>query len=244
MGDVLKNPHRRKILELLSTRKAATPKEISAELKIGVPTVYYHLELMKGYVEKTARGEFAATEKGLELYKATLKEGMSSQKAPMGQIIPYRFFSALASSPKRFLLMSIAIGAVEYAFCRLLLFRPYLMSYSRSIDVQPLPFYYVANIAAVFLLLEAFSFLATRRLGGELPLLNGVMLSRLPLMIIVVDPLLVGNLQPLSLAVVALGQLASVYALSMSFSLSKGIRQEVALIICLVILYLNLFFYL
>ncbi len=243
MGDVLKNPHRRKILEILSTRKAATPKEISEELKIGVPTVYYHLELMKGYVQKTARGEFSATERGLELYKATLKEGMSSQKAPMGQIIPYRFFSALVSSPRRFLLLSAAIGAGEYAFCRLLLFRPYLMSYSRSIDVQSLPLYYLANIAALFLILEAFSFLATKRLGGELPLLNGVMLSRLPLMIIVVDPLL-GNLQPLSLAVVALGQLASVYALSMSLSLSKGIRQEAALIICLVILYLNLFFYL
>ena len=67
MGDVLKNPHRRKILEILSTRKAATPKEISGELKIGVPTVYYHLELMKGYVLKTARGEFAATERGLAL---------------------------------------------------------------------------------------------------------------------------------------------------------------------------------
>ncbi len=243
MGDVLKNPHRRKILELLSTRKVATPKEISAELKIGVPTVYYHLELMKGYVEKTARGEFAATERGLELYKATLKEGISSQKAPMGQVIPYRFFSALASSPRRFLLLSAAIGAGEYAFCHFLLFRPYLMSYSRSIDVQSLPLYYIANIAALFLILEAFSFLATKRLGGELPLLNGVMLSRLPLMIIAADPLL-GNLQPLSLAAVAIGQLASVYALSMSLSLSKGIRQEAALIICLVILYLNLFFYL
>jgi DNA-binding transcriptional ArsR family regulator len=243
MGDVLKNPHRRKILELLSTRKVATPKEISGELKIGVPTVYYHLELMKGYVQKTARGEFAATERGLELYKATLKEGISSQKAVMGQVIPYRLFSALASSPRRFLLLSAAIGAGEYAFCHFLLFRPYLMSYSRSIDVQSLPLYYLANIAALFLILEAFSFLATKRLGGELPLLNGVMLSRLPLMIIVVDPLL-GNLQPLSLAAVAIGQLASVYALSMSLSLSKGIRQEAALIMCLVILYLNLFFYL
>ena len=61
-------------------------------------------------------------------------------------------------------------------------------------------------------------------------------------MIIAADPL--GNLQPLSLAAVALGQLASVYALSMSLSLSKGIRQEAALIMCLVILYLNIFFYL
>ncbi len=239
---MLKNPHRRKILELLSTRRVATPKEISEELGIGVPTVYYHLELMKGYVLKTARGEFAATERGLELYKATLKAGIS-QKASTVQVIPYRLFSALASSPRRFLLLSAAIGAAEYAFCHFLLFRPYLMSYSRSIDLQSLPLYYLANIAALFLILEASSFLATRRLGGELPLLNGVMLSRLPLMIIAVDPLL-GNLQPLSLAAVALGQLASVYALSMSLSLSKGIRQETALIICLVILYLNIFFYL
>ncbi len=197
---------------------------------------------MKGYFEKTARGEFSATESGLEFYKATLKEGMSSQSAPMRQIVPYRFFSTLASSSKRFLLLSAAIGVVEYSFCHFLLFRPYLMSYSRSIDIQSLPLYYLANIAAVFLILEAFSFLATRRLGGELPLLNGVILSRLPMMIIVADPVLVGTLQPLSLAIVAFGQLASVYALSMSLSLSKGIRQEIALIICLVLLYFNLFY--
>lgn len=240
----MKNPHRRKILEILSTKKVATAAEISYELKIGVPTVYYHLELMKGYVAKTARGEFSATEKGLELYKETLKQGISSQASTVGRLIPYGFYSRMSSSPKAFLLLSIAIGAGEFMLCYLLLFRPYLMSYSRSINLESLPLHYLVNIAALFLMLEAFSFLVTRRVGGELPLFNGMMLSRLPLMVIIFDPVLSVALPQFSLAIVAIGQLVSIYLLSMSLSLSKGIRQEVALIICLVLLYFNIIFYL
>ncbi len=244
MGDVLKNPHRRKILEILSTKKVATAAEISNELKIGVPTVYYHLELMKGYVEKTARGEFSATAKGLDLYKESLKQGMSSQSTPVRRLIPYSFFSRMSSSPRGFLLLSLAIGIGEFVLCYLLLFRPYLMSYSRSIDLESLPLYYLSNIAVLFIILEIFSFLITRRFGGELPLFNGIMLSRLPLMVIVFDPVLSVASPQLSLAIVAIGQLVSIYLLSMSLSLSKGIRQELALIMCLVLLYFNLIFYL
>jgi len=99
-------------LEILYNKKTATPKEISEELKIGIPTVYYHLEIMKGLVVKSSRGEFSATEKGLAVYLETLKEDVAT-RAPVGRLMPYLFLSRQISSPKRLLPISVVIGVVE-----------------------------------------------------------------------------------------------------------------------------------
>jgi len=56
MGGVLKNPHRRKILKLLPTRKAATPKEISEELNIGDPD-----RLLPSRADEGLRPEYCAS---------------------------------------------------------------------------------------------------------------------------------------------------------------------------------------
>jgi len=65
----------------------------------------------EGVRKEDARGEFAATELGLELYKATLNESLSAPNAPKRRQIPYAFFSRMSSTPKHFLLLSLAIGA-------------------------------------------------------------------------------------------------------------------------------------
>ncbi|MDD1766302.1 MAG: helix-turn-helix domain-containing protein [Candidatus Methanomethyliaceae archaeon] len=242
MDEVLRNPHRRRILELLAQDKVSTPKEISEELKLGVPTVYYHLELLKGYVVKTSRGEFAITEKGLEIYKDSIKKEISS-KSPVGRSVLYSVFSKIASSPRIFLLVSLVIGAIEFAICYYFYFLPYLLSYSRSIATEVLPFYYLGNIILIFAILEAFSLAVTRRLGGEISLLNSIMLSRIPLMFIMLDPIIGVSSQTLSIIILAVGQLISIFILSIGIALSKGIKQEISIIICLVILYLNIIIY-
>ncbi|MBM5805869.1 MAG: helix-turn-helix transcriptional regulator [Candidatus Verstraetearchaeota archaeon] len=242
MKDVLKNPHRRKILEILYNRKTATAKEISEELRIGIPTVYYHLELMRGLVVKSSRGEFAATEMGLALYREALKEEMST-KSTVGRLVPYLVIARQVSSPKRLLPMSIAIGVVEYLICYFQYFRPYLFSYSRSIDFVSLPLYYLSNVLLLFAVLEVSSYALTRRVGGELALINGIMFSRIPLMLVLLVPILGVSYAPVSIATLALGQLVSILVLSIFTSLSKGVRQEVAIIICLIMLYFEILLY-
>lgn len=242
MDEALRNPHRRRILELLAQKKVSTPKEISDELKLGVPTVYYHLELLKGYVTKTSRGEFAITEKGLATYKDSIKDEISS-RSPVGRSVLYSVFSKMASSPRIFLPVSLAIGAVEFALCYLLYFQPYLLSYSRSIATDVLPFYYLGNILLLFAILEVFSLAVTRRLGGEISLLNSIMLSRIPLMLVMLDPIIGVASQTLSIVILAVAQLISIFILSTGIALSKGIKQEISIIICLVILYLNILVY-
>jgi len=238
MDEVLKNPHRQKILAILASKKTTTPKEIAEELGIAVTTVYYHLELMSGLVVKTARGEYSLTEKGLALYKESFQTAQT--KTPVGRVVPYSIFSRQVSSPRLFLFLSIVIGVVEFLVCYTQFFSPTILGYVRSIDTSSLPFYYVGNILLLFAILEAFSYGVTRRIGGELALFNGIMLSRVPLMLALIVPILGVSSQTISVFSLAIAQLVSVALLSVYISFSKGIKMEIAVIICLVVLYFNL----
>ncbi|HPC28417.1 MAG TPA: helix-turn-helix domain-containing protein [Candidatus Methanomethylicus sp.] len=240
MESLLKNPHRRRILELLCTRKAATANELSEELGIGVPAVYYHLELMKGYVQKTARGEFAATEKGLELYRASIEDSLL-KASPVSRLVPQPVSSGLKSF--KLLPIGAVVAVVEYLACSSMGFRPYIFGYSALAEEQWLPAYYLATVAITFAIFEVVAFALTRRGGGELPLLNGTLIARLPLMLILVPHLYGLGTSPLSLAAFAMGPLISVFMLAFFFALSKGIRPEVSIITCFVLLYFDIFVY-
>lgn len=237
MGDLLKNPHRRKILEALSQRKAASISEIAGTLGLSAPTVYYHLELLKGCVVKTARGEYAITEEGLRLYTESIRKEAGS-KPIVGASLAYSLFSIAAARPSRFLPFAFAAGALEFLLCRALMFEPRLMSFSRSIQIEALPYAVPLNLLILFLLLEIMSYFVTRRSGGELALFSGLMISRIPLWAALADPLIgLGNFA--SILLLAASQLLSIYLLSVSVSLSKGIKQEISIIMCLVLLYLS-----
>ena len=243
MDEVLKNPHRRKILEILSSKKVATPKEVADELKIGVTTVYYHLELMKGYVAKTARGEYSITDKGLEVYRKSFQEEVSS-KTSLGRFMPYNLLVYQISRPGLFLRFPLAALAAEAYLCYTYFFRPFLLGFTVSIDTALLMLYIPLNVAILFCILEILSYLFTRRIGGELPLINGILLSRAPLIATLVIPILGISDPYINTIVMALGQLACIVLLSMYVSLAKGIRQEVSVLMCVALLYFNLLSYL
>lgn len=242
MDEVLKNPHRRKILEILSSKKMATPKEVADELKIGVTTVYYHLELMKGYVAKTARGEYSITEKGLEVYRRSFQEEVSS-KTSLGRFMPYSLLVYQISRPRLFLPPALAVLALEAYLCYSHFFRPFLLGFTVSVDTALLMLYIPLNVAILFGVLEALSYLFTRRVGGELPLFNGILLSRVPLLAALIVPILGISDPYVSTIVTALGQLACIILLSMYVSLAKGLRQEVSVVMCVALLYFNLLGY-
>ncbi len=240
MESLLKNTHRRRILELLCTRRAATANALSSELGIGVPAVYYHLNLMKGYVYKTARGEFAATERGLELYNASLEDSLL-KAAPVSRLVPQPVSSGLKSF--KLLPIGAAVAVAEYLLCSHMGFRPYIFGYSALAGAQWLHVYYPATVAITFAIFELVAFALTRRGGGELPLLNGILIARLPLMLILLPHLCGFSSSPLSLAAFAMGPLISVFMLAFFFALSKGIRPEVSIITCFVLLYFDIFVY-
>jgi DNA-binding transcriptional ArsR family regulator len=241
--EMLRNPVRRRILEILCSRKSATPKEIAKELKMGVPAVYYHLDLMRGLVTKTSRGEYAATEKGVALYKETVR-GEVLATSPVSQL-PSLGFVGRIFSLRVLLPAGVAVAAAEFIMCYLYGFRPYFFGYGALAagGTLPLWLYYVGNIVLLFALLEVASFILTRRAGGEAYLLGGVMVSRLPLMLILIPKALAINFWLTSAVAFAFGPLFSLASLAIFTSLSKGIRIEAALIISFLLLYFDIFIY-
>ncbi|MCQ8892485.1 MAG: helix-turn-helix domain-containing protein [Candidatus Methanosuratincola sp.] len=237
MASVLKNPHRRRILELLYSRKAMTPKEIAEDLKIGVPTVYYHLEILREYVQKTARGEFSITDKGMEAYK---KEVLNS---PESVGTSHAFVYRIISRPVLLLVMGLAAAAAELSACSILGYVPLLMGYVPVLEASSLFFNYAASLVVAFIVFEFASLAITRRLGGEAALFAGTMISRAPLLLLFLIPAAGLGGSIFSIIMTALAQLLSVFIMSIFLSLSRGLRQEYSIMICLIILYGNLLVY-
>ena len=244
VDEILKNPIRLRILEILYSRKAATPKEIARELKMRVPAVYYHLDLMRGLVTKTSRGEYAATEKGIGLYKEAIKEEVIS-KTSVGQINPHLDFINRLFSLKVLLPAGTISVALEFLACYLYGYRPYFFGYGLHVASDPTPIYiyYASNLILLFLIVECFAYVLTRRVGGEPYLAGGIGLSRLPLLLILFPKILGFNFWLTSIVAFAVGPLLSVIALAIFASLSKGIRIELAFIMSFVLLYFDLFVY-
>jgi DNA-binding transcriptional ArsR family regulator len=244
LDEILKNPVRLRILEILCSRKVATPKEIAKELNMRVPAVYYHLDLMRGLVTKTSRGEYSATEKGVALYKNMIKEEVRS-KTSVGQIAPNLDFINRLTSLKVLLPGGAAAIALELIVCTLLNYRPYFFGYAAHAANDPIPVYayYAGNFVLLFLIVECFAYVLTRRVGGEIYLAGGIGLARLPLLLILL-PKILGITFWLSSAVTfATGPLLSIVALAIFASISKGIRIELAFIMSFVLLYFDLFIY-
>ncbi len=237
VAGILRNQHRRRILEILYTRKSASPKEIAEDLKIGVPTVYYHLELLRGYVQRTARGEFSITERGLEAYK---KEVLG-EPSPIGA--PAAALYWIVSRPCALLLAGFAAAAAELLACLALGYTPIFLGYVPVLDLSWAFPGYAMSVLGTFAVLEASSLAITRRTGGELPLLGGIMVSRAPLMLLFLIPALGVGGSAVSVAVTGIAQLLSVFSASAFLSLSRGIRQERSIIVCLFILYGNILVY-
>jgi DNA-binding transcriptional ArsR family regulator len=239
--DALKNPIRRRILEILYARKVATPKELAEELGQKVPAVYYHLDLMKGLVSKNDKGEYEATAKGIDLIRLAVRDEMLT-KIPIRRVAPYLAFIKYFSSPAKLLPIAVGVAVAEYAACLFIGLRPYLFGYS-LVATDALPVYYIGNVFIMFLILEGGSFAVARRTGGEALLLEGVLVARLPLFLIIAAILLGPGpsiAYPMALAV---GTILSLTLLALFTSLAKGIRPEIAVIISFVALYFDLFIY-
>jgi len=241
----LSNPVRRQMLEILCSRKTVSPKEIAKELKMGVPAVYYHLDIMRqqGLVTKTSRGEYAATEKGGALCRQRLREE-ALDKSRIGQIAGRGAIEKILTL-KVMLPAGIAIAALEFAACYVFKERPFFFGYTPLAAADPIPLYayYLANLLLLFALVEGASYALTRSTGGELHLLGGIMISRLPLMVILLPSALGVSFWLTSATALAFGALFSLIALAFFTSLSKGIRIEIAIIISFVLLYFDIFVY-
>jgi hypothetical protein len=243
---LLRDPARRRIVEILGDQDKIGFKELKQTLGLGVGTVYYHLDMLSEFLTQDKERKYSLNDRGRLLY-ASLKAGSLPAPLQMGEAFTHRvgkwlFLSPLfakTTRPCRLLPAAVAIlllGAVGTALAGI---TPMLLFYSpfTSYSFQATFALFISNWIALFLFSELMIYLFFRRAGGDLQLFTCLGMAALP---IAVFPYLFlflsyGVLQVLLFAF----QVWTLMLLSAAFSFGKGMRLDKSILLSLTITYLN-----
>jgi len=243
---LLRDPARRKIVEILGEQGKSGFKELRSSLGLGVGTVYYHLDMLSDFLVQDKSRKYMLNDRGRLLYKS-LKEGSVPTTLNIGEAFGHRLGRWLFLSPvfyrmtrlEVFLPVSVAIlslGAVGSALAKI---EPVFFFYFptiRSLESSVLMFFFYWF--GLFIIAEALCFLLFRRTGGDLQLFVGLGFSSLPLAIFPYIHMLI----PVTLSryILLVFQVWTLLLVSSALSFGKGLRLDRSILLSLVILYFNI----
>ncbi|MGB9741265.1 MAG: winged helix-turn-helix domain-containing protein [Candidatus Bathyarchaeia archaeon] len=254
---LLRDPARRKIIEILGAQEKIGFKELREALGLGVGTVYYHLDMLSDFIAQDKQRKYRLNDRGKALYNL-LKEGNVPATLDISQTFSHRigkwlFLSPLfAKTTKPFMLIPavaiLVLGAFGAAQAKL---EPVLFFYfSYSIYSQAsIAFRYVFNWIGLFLFTEIFTYLLYRRVGNELQLFTCLSLATFPLAVFpylyLVISILLPALSSLELNMIMqyvqiFLQIWSILLVTAAICFGKGMRLDKAIVISLTAAYLNI----
>lgn len=244
---LLRDPARRKIIEILGVQEKIGFKELKESLGLGVGTVYYHLDMLSDFIAQDKQRKYRLNDRGQMLYRI-LKDGSVPATLEMSEAFSHRiakwlFFSpifAKTSKPLKFLPVSTAIlliGAVGAAHARLdsalFFYFPYSVYNFTSIIVL-----YLFNWIGLFLFAELFTFLLYRRVGNDVQLFTCIGLAAFPMAIFPYIYLFTSDVY--SQYVMVILQIWSVLLFSAAVCFGKGLRLDKTIVVSLTAIYLNI----
>jgi len=243
---LLRDPARRKIVEILGDQGKIGFKDLRSSLGLGVGTVYYHLDMLSDFLVQDKSRKYMLNDRGKLLYKS-LREGSVPAALDAGEALSHRLGRWLFLSPvffkmthlEVFLPVSVAIlflGAVGSALARI---EPVFFFYfpsTRSFESSVVMFFFYW--VGLFLLTDALCHLLFRRTGGDLQLFAGLSFSSLPLAIFPYIYMMIPA--ALSRYVLLVFQVWTLLLISAALSFGKGLRLERSILLSLVILYFNI----
>ncbi len=247
---MLRDPTRRKIIELLGEHSKIGFKELRSTLDLGVGTVYYHLDMLSDFLSQDKSRKYALNDRGQMLYR-TLKDGNVTPALKVGsEALSHRFGRWLFLSPvfakttrlEFFLPVAIAVlilGALGSALASL---EPVFLFYfpsTRSFESAAIMFlfYWVG----LFLLAEAVIYVLFRRTGGDLQLFACVSISALPLALFPYIYIVISATSSwLPRYVLLIFQVWTLLLISSALSFGKGLRLDRSIIVSLILLYINI----
>ena len=255
---MLRDPARRKIIELLGEQGKIGFKELKVDLGLGVGTVYYHLDMLSDFISQDKSRKYSLNNRGQMLYRS-LKDGNVSPALKSGsEALSHRLGRWLFLSPvfnqsvrlQVFLPVAVAVlilGALGSALAKQEPVFFFYFSSTRSFEnvVLMFIFYWVG----LFLLADAIIYALFRRTGGDLQLFACIGVSALPLALfpyvyLLILPHVMALATPVSLWLPRLAllifQVWTLLLLSSAFSFGKGLRLDRSIIVTLIILYLNI----
>jgi len=254
---LLRDPARRKIIEILGTQEKIGFKELRETLGLGVGTVYYHLDMLSDFITQDNQRKYRLNDRGKVLYQV-LKEGSVPAFLGISEALSHRFAKWLFLSPvfaktvKPLLLLPFALailliggfGAASAGLDSALFF---YFPYSAR-DFTSLIALYIFNWIGLFLFAEILAYLAYRRVGNDLQLLTCILLASFPLAIF---PYIYPFTSEIFLAILGLKMSVSTIALfilqiwtllllSAALCFGKGLRLDKAIVISLTAIYINM----
>jgi DNA-binding transcriptional ArsR family regulator len=255
---LLRDPTRRKIIEILGTQEKIGFKEIREVLGLGVGTVYYHLDMLSSFLEQDKQRKYKLNERGKMLYR-TLKEGnipptLGISGAFSHQLVRWLFLSpifAKTANPFKLLPISVAIlfiGALGAAYAEMDSALFFYFPYSTYSFVGIMILHFLSWVG-LFLFAELFIYLLYRRIGNDLQLFTCTGIASFPIAVFPYIYLVIPAIFP-NLSVAALDmateltliilQIWSLLLVSSAFCFGKGIRLDKAIIVSLTVMYLNI----
>ena len=245
---LLRDPTRRKIIEILAEQGKVGFKELKQTLGLGVGTVYYHLDMLSDFITQDKSRKYMLNDRGRLLYQS-MKEGklpptLYAKSAFSDKIGKWIFLSPIfmkTIKPERMLPISILIyilGGVGCAFADL---RPFLFLYDFSFgayEFEETMIIYLSEWVGLFLYADALAYILYRRVGGELQLFTCLGIASLPLAVFPYITMLV-SYQIARFLQIAF-QIWSLLLISAAISFGKGLRLDKSIIISLTAFYLNI----
>jgi len=244
---LLRDPARRKIIEILGVQEKIGFKELREVLGLGVGTVYYHLDMLSDFLTQDKQRKYRLNDHGKMLYR-TLKEENIPPTLEIVETFSHRLAKWLFLSPVfaktikplRFLPVSIAVllmGALGSAYAQLdsalFFYFPY-STYSFTSIVA----LYIFNWIGLFLFAELFTYLLYRRVGNDLQLFTCLGLAALPIAIFPYINLFISDV--ISQYILFALQIWSLLLVSAAFCFGKGLRLDKAIVVSLTAMYLNI----
>jgi DNA-binding transcriptional ArsR family regulator len=244
---LLRDPARRKIIEILGTQEKIGFKELRENLGLGVGTVYYHLDMLSDFITQDKQRKYKLNDRGQTLYKI-LKDGnvpptLEISEAFSHRIAKWLFLSpvfAKTAKPLRFLPVSIAIlliGALGSAYAKLDSALFFYFPYSTYSFTSAMALY-IFNWIGLFLFAEFFTYLLYRRAGNDLQLLTCIGLATFPMAVFTYIYLFTSDV--VSQYILFALQIWSLLLVSAAFCFGKGIRLDKAIVVSLTAMYLNI----
>jgi DNA-binding transcriptional ArsR family regulator len=243
---LVKDPARRKIVQLLGEQDKLGFKDLKENLQLGVGTIYYHLDMLSDYITQDEHRKYMLNHRGKLLYR-TLKNGTLPPTLEVGKALSHHigrwiFLSPIftkTTKPERMLplsLLILIIGALGSAQAKLdpLLFFYFPFS---AYQFETIIALFLTNWIGLYLLSNLLIYLLYKRTHGNLQLLTSLGIAALPLAIF---PYLHTLIPPETSRYLLLAlQIWTLPLLSSAYCFGKGIRLDKSIIITLTILYLN-----
>ncbi len=244
---LLRDPARRKIIEILGVQEKIGFKELREALGLGVGTVYYHLDMLSDFITQDKQRKYKLNDRGQTLYKI-LKEGNVPATLEISEAFSHRlgkwlFLSpvfAKTAKPLKLLPVSIAIlflGALGTAYAKLDSTLFFYFPYS-AYSFTSTMLLYIFNWLGLFLFAELFTYLLYRRVGNDLQLFTCLGLAAFPIAIFPYIYLLFSDI--ISQYILFVLQIWSLLLVSAALCFGKGIRLDKAIVVSLTAMYLNI----